>query len=147
MFPSHDRYGKVIIWARFRREIRDVYEALTKMGVLCVEYHGGTSTTQRLDNIEAFENGDARVFIGQQQAGGTGITLVAASHVIYYSNDFSLRNRLQSEDRAHRIGQTRNVTYTDLAAIGTIDEAVARSLQNKLEVAEAVVNELRNGAF
>jgi len=80
------------------------------------------------------------LFIGNQQAGGTGITLVAASYVIYYSNDFSLRNRLQSEDRAHRIGQTKNVVYINLVGEKTIDEAVVGALMNKKDVADTIID-------
>ncbi|GAG78579.1 unnamed protein product, partial [marine sediment metagenome] len=108
--------SKVIIWARYRIEIADIADRLKD--IKTVQYHGGVKKNDRVEAIESFENGDASVFIGQQQAGGLGITLVAASYVIYFSNDFSLRNRLQSEDRAHRIGQTKNVVYINLAAKG-----------------------------
>ena len=94
----------------------------------------------RIDAIEAFERGEADVFVGNQQAGGTGITLVAASYVIYFSNNFSLRDRLQSEDRAHRIGQTKNVTYINIAAKGTIDEAVIKALTSKKDVADTIID-------
>ena len=131
---------KVIVWARYRVEIEDIVQRLREDGIACVQYHGGTKRGDRTKAIEEFERGSAQVFVGNQQAGGTGITLVAASCVIYFSNDFRLRNRRQSEDRSHRIGQKRAVVYYNLAARGTIDESVIRVLARKAEVADAVVD-------
>ena len=131
--------AKSVVWARYRVEINDICTALKKEGIPFVEYHGGTSVADRTAAIQEFENGNARVFVGNQQAGGTGITLNAAAYVIYFSNSFSLRDRLQSEDRAHRIGQTKNVTYINIAARGTIDEIVVRALLAKKNVAEVIL--------
>ena len=66
------------------------------------------------------------------QTGGYGITLTAASNVIYYSNSYDLEKRLQSEDRAHRIGQHKPVTYVDLIAEKTVDEKIIKALRKKL---------------
>jgi SNF2 family DNA or RNA helicase len=79
--------------------------------------------------------------VGNGQSGGIGLTLTKAETVIYYSNDFNLETRLQSEDRAHRIGTVRNVTYIDLAAVDTIDERIALALQVKEEVASIVLGD------
>lgn len=135
-----DQGEKVIVWARYRIEIEDIARRLAEAGIKAVEYHGGVKKGDRVEAIEQFQNGDADVFIGNQQAGGTGITLVAASYVIYFSNNFSLRDRLQSEDRAHRIGQTKNVTYINIAAKGTIDEVVIEAVSNKKDVADTIVD-------
>jgi len=131
---------KVIVWARYRIEIEDIVKRLRAEGIESVEYHGGVKKGERIDAIEDFERGGVQVFVGNQQAGGTGITLVSASYVIYFSNDFSLRNRLQSEDRAHRIGQKKNVTYINIAAKGTIDEHVIRTLMSKQDVADTIID-------
>jgi SNF2 family DNA or RNA helicase len=131
---------KVIVWARYRIEIEDIVRRLQEAGIACVQYHGGIGKDDRTQAIEDFERGGAQVFVGNQQAGGTGITLVAASYVIYFSNNFSLRDRLQSEDRAHRIGQTRNVTYVNIVAKGTIDEAVVKALSSKKDVADTIID-------
>jgi len=131
---------KVIVWARYRVEIEDIVKRLRLDGIACVEYHGGVNKDDRTGAIESFERGDAQVFVGNQQAGGTGITLVAASYVIYFSNNFSLRDRLQSEDRAHRIGQKKNVTYINIAAKGTIDEVVIRTLMSKKDIADTIID-------
>lgn len=131
---------KTIVWARYRVEIDDIVARLQQEGHKVVQYHGEVKKGDRVEAIEQFERGDATVFVGNQQAGGTGITLVAASYVIYFSNNFSLRDRLQSEDRAHRIGQTKNVTYINIAAKGTIDEAVIGALTNKKDVADEIID-------
>jgi SNF2 family DNA or RNA helicase len=131
---------KVIIWARYRIEIEDIVARLRADGIESVEYHGGIKKDERTEAIESFERGSASAFVGNQQAGGTGITLVAASYVIYFSNNFSLRDRLQSEDRAHRIGQKKNVTYINIAAKGTIDEVVIKALSSKKDVADTIID-------
>lgn len=132
---------KVIVWARYRVEIEDVTARLRSAGHNVVQYYGAVDKADRVDALDKFQIGDAEVFVGNQQAGGTGINLTAASYVIYFSNNFSLRDRLQSEDRAHRIGQTKNVTYINIAARGTIDEAVIGALMSKRDVASAIIDE------
>ena len=78
--------------------------------------------------VERFQN-DPKIqyFIGQPQSGGIGLTLTAAEYAIYYSNSFDLETRLQSEDRCHRIGTTKNVTYIDIEASKTIDGKIIKS--------------------
>ena len=133
-----DADGQIIVWASFREEIKQIAEALADEGV--VTYFGDTSDAARETAIDDFQAGAARVFIGNPSAAGTGLTLTAAKTVIYYSNSYSLEQRLQSEDRAHRIGVKHPVVYVDLAARDTIDEAIAASLQNKKGVASAVLD-------
>ena len=85
--------------------------------------------------------GDTRFFIANTQTAGMGLNLTAASIVYYYSNDFSLENRLQSEDRNHRIGQKNNVVYKDLMCIGTIDEKVRKALSRKKNIADIITGD------
>lgn len=137
--------GKAIIWARFRAEIASLVQAIKeKFGKdSFVEYHGGVSNSERSDNIDMFQNHPkVRFFIGHVQAGGKGLTLHAASTVIYYSNNFSLEDRLQSEDRAHRIGQTKNVTYIDIIAPNTLDEQVVKVLRSKKNIADLITGDV-----
>ena len=79
--------------------------------------------------------------MGNPQTGGYGITLTAASTVIYYSNGYDLEKRLQSEDRAHRIGQKKSVTYIDLIAEKTVDEKIVKALRKKINIASEVLGE------
>ena len=137
--------GKVIIWATYREDIRKIVESLKKAygEASTVEYHGGVDATLRQENIALFQekNGPARYFVGNAQTGGYGITLTAANTVIYYSNSYDLEKRLQSEDRAHRIGQTGSVTYVDLVAEKTIDEKIIKALKEKVDLANDVMVE------
>ena len=135
--------GKVIIWSRFRYDIKRITEALSKAyGELStVTYFGDTTDEERTKAIERFQDGDARFFVGNPQTGGYGITLTAANTVVYFANSFDLAVRMQSEDRAHRIGQKNKVTYIDLIAEGTIDEKIVKALRNKMDIASLVLGE------
>jgi len=131
--------GKVIIWARFRADLRAIEEAL---GPLCVAYHGGVSTDNRAHAVEAFQKDPkVRYFVGQPQSGGMGLTLTAATYAIYYSNSFDLETRLQSEDRCHRIGTINNVTYIDIEASKTVDGKIIETLRNKKNLADVITRD------
>jgi len=137
--------GKVIIWANYVEDIKRIVETLKKTygDDSTVEYHGSVDSTLRQDNIALFQekNSPTRYFVGNAQTGGYGITLTAANTVVYYSNNYDLEKRLQSEDRAHRIGQTGSVTYVDLIAEGTIDEKIVKSLRSKINIANEIMGE------
>ena len=137
--------GKVIIWANYREDIKNIVAALKKAygDASTVEYHGGVDSTLRQEHIAQFQqkNGPTRYFVGNAQTGGYGITLTAANTVIYYSNSYDLEKRLQSEDRAHRIGQTGRVTYVDLIAENTVDDKIVKSLRNKINIANEIMGE------
>jgi SNF2 family DNA or RNA helicase len=79
--------------------------------------------------------------VGQPRTGGYGITLTAATTMIYYSNSYDLEIRLQSEDRAHRIKQENKVTYIDLVSPDTIDEKILKALRSKIDLAGRVLGE------
>ena len=126
-----DDDSPMIVWARFREELSMIAAALRKAGRRVVEYHGGIGAADRDAAVDAIQNGTADAFVGQPQAGGIGLTLTRAEWTVYYSNDFNLETRLQSEDRNHRIGTRKSVRYVDLVARNTLDEAIVRSLQRK----------------
>ena len=130
---------KLIVWARFRVQIEDIVKVLLEERLDVVQYHGGVSKTERNEAIERFERGEAQVFVGQQQAGGKGLTLVAASNVFYFSNTYALNDREQSEDRAHRIGQEKEVVYTDFCARDSIDLECIETLRSKEVVSEIIL--------
>ena len=135
--------GKVIIWSRFRYDVQRISQALIKKHgrSSTVVYYGDTSDEDRTKGIEEFQEGKAVYFVGNPQTGGYGITLTKAQTVIYFSNSFDLAVRMQSEDRAHRIGQNKNVTYIDFIAEGTIDERIVKALRNKMDIASEVLGE------
>jgi SNF2 family DNA or RNA helicase len=136
-----DLQGKVIIWSRFREDIRKLALALQKASISFVEYHGGVAQDHRRENLKAFmHDPKVKVFLANPTAGGTGLNLAMASTAIYYSNDFNADTRWQSEDRIHRIGQQNHATYIDLLVPGTIDAKILGALRRKKNVADSVLN-------
>lgn len=135
-----DEEESIIIFARFREEIAQIARTLKKNGISFVEYHGGVKKDDREIAIDSFQAGTARVFIGNAQSAGIGLTLTRGTSVIYYSQTFAAEERWQSEDRAHRIGTTKNVVYTDLCAVGTVDEQISAALQNKKNTAAQILD-------
>ena len=137
--------GKVIIWANYVYDIKRIVKAIgLKYGEdTIVQYYGAIPAEQRQKNIEEFQdlNSPVRFFVGNPQTGGYGITLTAANNVVYYSNGYDLEKRLQSEDRAHRIGQKKAVTYVDLIAPKTIDEKIVKALRKKINIATEIMGE------
>ena len=137
--------GKVIIWANYIHDIENIVEAINKEhgNDSVVQYYGAIESDQRQKAIEKFQDphSPVRFFVGNPQTGGYGITLTAASTVIYYSNGYDLEKRLQSEDRAHRIGQKKSVTYIDLIAEKTVDEKIVKALRKKINIASEVLGE------
>lgn len=137
--------GKVIIWANFTHDILTIEKALAKeYGPESVRtYYGATNVEDRQQMVRDFQdmNHPLRFFIGQPRTGGYGLTLTAATTIVYYSNGYDLEVRLQSEDRAHRIGQKNNVTYIDIVAENTVDEKILRALRSKINIATEVLAE------
>jgi SNF2 family DNA or RNA helicase len=137
--------GKAIIWASYTHDIQRIADALRdRFGPEAVAtYYGETPQDERQDIVTKFQdkNSPLRFFVGQPRTGGYGITLTAANTVIYYSNSYDLEIRLQSEDRAHRIGQGSKVTYIDLVSPGTIDEKILKALRGKINLAGEVLGE------
>ena len=137
--------SKVIIWSHYTHDIRKISAELRKIygEDSVVEYYGETDSEIRQESIDKFQDprSSVRFFVGNPQTGGYGITLTAASTVIYYSNGYDLEKRLQSEDRAHRIGQKKSVTYIDLIAEKTVDEKIVKALRKKINIASEVLGE------
>jgi SNF2 family DNA or RNA helicase len=136
--------GKAIIWANYQKDITTIIKSIVEEygpGSV-VDYYGLTPQDERQDNIRKFQNDEeCRFLVGTPQTGGYGITLTQANTVIYYSNGYDLEKRLQSEDRAHRIGQNKNVTYIDIIAEDTVDEKIQKSLRKKINIASEVMGE------
>lgn len=142
---SDEVQGKAIIWATYTHDILRIEEELKlRFGPDSVAtYYGGTPQDQRQEIVTRFQDkaDPLRFFVGQPRTGGYGITLTAANTVIYFSNSYDLEIRLQSEDRAHRIGQTNKVTYIDMVSPDTIDEKILQALRSKIDVAGQVLGE------
>ena len=136
--------GKAIIWAHYQYDITEIIKAVSKKygSESIVDYYGLTPQEDRQPNIKRFQDDPkCRFIVGTPSTGGYGITLTAANTVIYYSNGYDLEKRLQSEDRAHRIGQKKSVTYVDLMADDTVDEKIVQALRKKINIASEVLGE------
>ncbi len=136
--------GKAIIWAHYQHDVKNIYKLLEdKYGPgSVVHYYGKTLPEERDYAIKNFKGNDkVRFFVGTPQTGGYGITLTQANTVIYYSNGYDLEKRMQSEDRAHRIGQKKTVTYVDIIAEETVDTKIVKSLRKKINIASKVMGE------
>jgi SNF2 family DNA or RNA helicase len=101
---------------------------------------GDTPQTERGALIEDFQAKRFPVLIAQTQVGGAGLTLHAASTMIFSSLSFSYGDYEQAKARIHRIGQARPCTYYHVVARGTVDELVVEALRNKGNVADLIVN-------
>jgi len=137
--------GKAIIWASYTHDIQQIAKALRdRFGPESVAtYYGETPQDERQKIINAFQApaNPLQFFVGNSKTGGYGITLTAAKTVIYFSNNYDLEVRLQSEDRAHRIGQTNKVTYIDMVTPNTVDEKILKALRNKIDLASQALGE------
>jgi SNF2 family DNA or RNA helicase len=133
--------GKVIIFAPWRMCLAQISERLTRdFGKDAIgHYYGGISDAEREISIDGFQNGDIRFLIANQQTAGYGLTLTSSHTIVYYAQTYKLEERLQSEDRIHRIGQTNKCTYITLQAPGTVDEKIASALLKKESMAESLI--------
>tara|TARA_Y100001973_G_C5203256_1_gene339438 strand:- start:2665 stop:4089 length:1425 start_codon:yes stop_codon:yes gene_type:complete len=140
-----DTDQKIIIWATYVHNIQQINrELVKKYGVdSVVTFYGDTSIDKRTEAIERFQNDPkCRFFVGNPATGGMGITLTKAGVVVYYSNSYNAEHRVQSEDRAHRIGQDQKVTYIDFVAEKTIDEKILKALDTKFKLSAKTLGEV-----
>lgn len=135
---------KLVIIARFLPEIRAICKELDGRGL---RYACITGEVQdRAAQVALFQNDpDVPVFVGQIATAGLGLTLTAASTMVFYSLDYSMSNYEQAKARIHRVGQRNPCTYIHLIAKGTVDEKVLAALRNKADLAKALVDDCRSG--
>ena len=136
--------GKAVIWAHYQHDVKTIIKEIQKVHgpEAVVDYYGLTPQDLRDQNREAFQNDSkVRFIVGTPATGGYGITLTAASTMIYYSNGYDLEKRLQSQDRIHRIGQKKPVTYIDIIAEDTVDNKIVKALRKKINIASEVMGE------
>lgn len=132
-------HESVVVWSRFIPERKLIKDMLieNKIPFTSFDTHG------RQEAVDLFQDGKVKVFVGNPASGGHGITLTAASHMIFMSNSFSLEQRTQAEDRIHRIGQRTNCHYIDIVVDNSIDDKVLNRLRDKFDVATTIT---RDGA-
>jgi SNF2 family DNA or RNA helicase len=135
---------KFVIIARFVAEIAAIKRLLEKQGIQYAAISG--ETKDRAEQVKMFqENSDVTVFVGQIATAGLGITLTAASTLVFYSLDYNMANFEQAKARIHRVGQVAPCTYIYLTAKGTVDEKVLKALREKADLAKTLIDDCRNG--
>jgi SNF2 family DNA or RNA helicase len=135
---------KLVVIARFVAEIKAIKALLDKRGICYAAISG--ETIDRAEQVRRFQQDtDCAVFVGQIATAGLGITLTAASTMVFYSTDYSMSNHEQARARIHRVGQKENCTYIYLAAKGTVDAKVLTALRNKADLARTLVDDYRKG--
>ena len=135
---------KLVILARFVPELDGIQELLKRKQIGYASVRGGVSN--RAEEIRRFqEDAECRVFVGQIAAAGLGITLTAASTMVFYSLDYSMSNFEQAKARIHRVSQTENCLYIYLIAKNTVDAKILHSLRDKVDLARTLVDDYRNG--
>ena len=135
---------KIIIWSNYVYTIKYITKELEKKygSKSVVNFYGDVTVKDRHERVDAFQNNkDVRFFVANPATGGIGLTLTAANTVVYFSNNFNLEERVQSEDRAHRKGQKKVVNYIDLICAKTIDVYIKHALTNKLKLSAKTMGE------
>lgn len=126
---------KVVIWVRWRNILEDVVKRISEdLDGEVVTYHGGHSEEQRGESLVKFK-GPAQFLVATPECGSHGLTLTEAAYQVFYTNGFKYADRIQAEDRSHRIGQVRPVTYIDVAVSCSIEQRIHAALQRKANVA------------
>ena len=136
--------GKAVIWAHYQYDVNEIVKTITKEygEESIVTYYGLTPQDERQDNIKKFQDDPkCRFLVGTPSTGGYGITLTAASTMIYYSNGYDLEKRQQSEARIDRIGQEKPMTYIDIICEDTVDERIVKALRKKINIATEIMGE------
>ena len=135
---------KLVIIARFIPEITAICKLLEKRGLRYSCITG--EVKNREAQVSQFQNdSEVMAFVGQIATAGLGITLTAASTMVFYSLDYSMSNFEQAKARIHRMGQKNSCTYLYLVARGTVDEKVLRALADKADLAKTLVDDYRSG--
>ena len=132
----------VVVFCRFRCDLREIASACEKLGRSCSELSGGSKA-----GLGQWQAGETSVLAVQIQSGGVGIDLTRASYCVYYSLGFSLGDYEQSLARVHRPGQTRCVHYYHIVTQDTVDEVVYDALKKRREVVDAVLHRLAKRAI
>lgn len=134
-----DDTEKIIIWCKYEHDIHEITAALKPENV--ARFYGKINVKNREQSITEFRN-EKRFFVATESCGGHGLTLNESSHVIFYNNGFKYAERMQAEDRCHRIGQARPVLYVDIVCSDSIDEHIMQAIANKGSVVDAFKREV-----
>ena len=134
---------KLVVIARFIPEIREICRMLDKKKIQYAHICG--EVKDRAAEVERFQNNpDCMIFVGQLQTVSMGLTLTAASTMVFYSLSYNFADYSQARARIHRIGQKNNCLYIHLVVKNTIDETVLKALEQKENIATKIVDDWRS---
>ncbi len=137
----YEKRERVIVFTQFREitdSLADFLKSVFKMEGFVL--HGGTSVKRRTEIVEEFQGEKYVPFmVISVRAGGTGLNLTKANHVIHFDRWWNPAVENQATDRAFRIGQTKDVVVHKLVCRGTIEEKIDAMIQSKVELAESVI--------
>jgi SNF2 family DNA or RNA helicase len=130
---------KIIIWCKYEHDIMEITEALGSENV--AQFYGKVNLKNREKSILDFKN-EKRFFLATESCGGHGLTLNESNYTIFYNNGFKYAERMQAEDRNHRIGQAKPVTYIDIICKDSIDERIDQAIYSKGSVVQDFKREI-----
>ena len=134
-----DARAKVLVFSQFTSFLSLISERLDREGASYYTITGATPKRQRVELVDAYNADDTPVFLVSLRAGGTGLNLVGASVVIHADPWWNVAVQDQATDRAHRIGQTRDVTVYKVIAAHSIEERILALQESKSDLAERFV--------
>jgi SNF2 family DNA or RNA helicase len=134
--------NSTIVWANFRYSIERITKHLKDKGASVGHLYGGMSAEDRDTTQKQFANGDLQFLIAHPKTAGKGLTFTKCSNMIFYENGYGYEDRVQSEDRIHRIGQVADsCQYIDMLCKDSIDEVIYDTLQRKLQLNDVLRRE------
>ena len=134
---------KLVVIARFIPEIKEICKMLDKKKIKYAHICGDVK--DRAAEVDAFQNNpDCMIFVGQLQTVSMGLTLTAASTMVFYSLSYNFADYSQARARIHRIGQKNNCLYIHLVVKNTVDETVLKALEQKENIATKIVDDWRS---
>jgi hypothetical protein len=129
----------MLVFTQYTQMASLLQQHLDARGIGSLFLHGGVPVRRREEMVAEFQAGKAPVFLLSLKAGGTGLTLTRANHVLHYDRWWNPAVEDQATDRAYRIGQDRPVQVHRLITEGTLEDRIAVLLEKKRELAEAVI--------
>ena len=133
--------GPGIVWAHFNHDIDELVKLGRNAGRAVVQFDGRVTPKDKATAVSAFQGGEADLFVAKPRSAGRGHDLARAEWVAYYSHGWSLRMRLQSEDRAQSLKKTSPVSYLDLVGVDTVDEKIVTALRAGRRLSDVITGD------